>query len=135
MDLRAFTDDLQARARDQHEPTTRTVTLATLHAAKGLEWDHVYLVGVSEGLLPISYAKTFEAVDEERRLAYVGVTRAARTLSVSWARGRGRMERSPSRFLREIGSGSLHSVDAAARPAGTNRRAAAPTVSSRRSAS
>ncbi|PTT15648.1 ATP-dependent DNA helicase, partial [Microbacterium sp. HMWF026] len=133
-DLRAFTDDLQARARDQHEPTTRTVTLATLHAAKGLEWDHVYLVGVSEGLLPISYAKTFEAVDEERRLAYVGVTRAARTLSVSWARGRGRMERSPSRFLREIGSGSLRSADAAPRPAGTNRRAGAASGSSTRSA-
>jgi DNA helicase-2/ATP-dependent DNA helicase PcrA len=133
-DLRAFTDDLQARARDQHEPTTRTVTLATLHAAKGLEWDHVYLVGVSEGLLPISYAKTFEAVDEERRLAYVGVTRAARTLSVSWARGRGRMERSPSRFLREIGTGTLRSADATPMPAGTNRRAGAATSSSTRSA-
>ncbi|WP_150957559.1 ATP-dependent helicase [Microbacterium testaceum] len=131
-DLRAFTDDLQARARDHHEPTTRTVTLATLHAAKGLEWDHVYLVGVSEGLLPISYATTFEAVDEERRLAYVGVTRAARTLSVSWARGRGRMERSPSRFLREIGSGSLRSADAGSRPAGTNRRAGAATSLSTR---
>ncbi|MDF2920197.1 MAG: superfamily and helicase, partial [Microbacterium sp.] len=64
-DLRSFTDDLQARARDQHEPATRTVTLSTLHAAKGLEWDHVFLIGVSEGLLPISYATTFEAVDEE----------------------------------------------------------------------
>ncbi len=115
-DLRSFTDDLQARAKDQHEPATRTVTLATLHAAKGLEWDHVHLVGVSEGLLPISYAQTFEAVDEERRLAYVGVTRAARTLSVSWSRGRGRSERTPSRFLREIGSGSLRSADAFARP-------------------
>ncbi|MDQ1137050.1 superfamily I DNA/RNA helicase [Microbacterium sp. SORGH_AS 1204] len=133
-DLRAFTDDLQARARDQHEPTTRTVTLATLHAAKGLEWDHVYLVGVSEGLLPISYAKTFEAVDEERRLAYVGVTRAARTLSVSWSRGRGRGERSPSRFLQEIGNGSLRSADASPRPAGTNRRRGAATSSSPRPA-
>ena len=131
--LRAFTDDLQARAKDQHEPATRTVTLATLHAAKGLEWDHVYLIGVSEGLLPISYATTFEAVDEERRLAYVGVTRAARTLSVSWSRGRGRSERSPSRFLREIGSGSLRSADAFARPAGASRRAGAANVSPGRS--
>ncbi len=132
-DLRTFTDDLQARARDQHEPATRTVTLATLHAAKGLEWDHVYLVGVSEGLLPISYAQTFEAVDEERRLAYVGVTRAARTLSVSWSRGRGRSERMPSRFLREIGSGSLRSADAYARPAGASRRAGAGNASAGRS--
>ena len=132
-DLRAFTDDLQARARDQHEPATRTVTLATLHAAKGLEWDHVYLVGVSEGRLPISYAQTFEAVDEERRLAYVGVTRAAQTLSVSWSRGRGRSERMPSRFLREIGSGSLRSADGYARPAGASRRAGAGSASAGRS--
>lgn len=131
-DLRSFTDDLQARARDQHEPATRTVTLATLHAAKGLEWDHVHLVGVSEGLLPISYATTFEAVDEERRLAYVGVTRAARTLSISWSRGRGRSERSPSRFLREIGSGSLRSADVVARTGGTSRRASAGSSSSSR---
>lgn len=124
--LREFTDRLLARAKDQHEPATRTVTLATLHAAKGLEWDHVYLVGVSEGLLPISYATTFEAVDEERRLAYVGITRAARTLSVSWARGSGRTERVPSRFLREIGSGTLHAVDAAASAARGSRRAGAP---------
>jgi DNA helicase II / ATP-dependent DNA helicase PcrA len=112
--LREFTDELQARAKDQHEPTTRTVTLSTLHAAKGLEWDHVHLVGVSEGLLPISYATTFEAVDEERRLAYVGITRAARSLSVSWSRGRGRAQRAPSRFLREIGSRSLRAADASA---------------------
>ncbi|KTR95914.1 ATP-dependent DNA helicase [Microbacterium testaceum] len=124
-DLRSFTDDLQARARDQHEPATRTVTLSTLHAAKGLEWDHVFLIGVSEGLLPISYATTFEAMDEERRLAYVGVTRAARSLSVSWARGRGRADREPSRFLREIGSGSLRSGDGLPRHAGSSRRAGA----------
>ena len=130
-DLRAFTDDLQARARDQHEPATRTVTLSTLHAAKGLEWDHVFLIGVSEGLLPISYATTFEAVDEERRLAYVGVTRAARSLSLSWARGRGRADREPSRFLREIGSGSLRSGDALPRHAGSSRRACAATGTGR----
>jgi DNA helicase-2/ATP-dependent DNA helicase PcrA len=112
--LRAFTDDLVARAKDQHEPATRTVTLATLHAAKGLEWDHVHLVGLSEGLLPISYATTFEDVDEERRLAYVGITRAGRTLSVSWSRGRGRMARTPSRFLQEIGTRTLRAEDAPA---------------------
>ncbi|HYJ50512.1 MAG TPA: ATP-dependent helicase [Microbacterium sp.] len=103
--LRGFTDELQARARSQHEPAMRTVTLATLHAAKGLEWDHVHLLGVAEGLLPISYATTFEQVDEERRLAYVGITRAGRTLTLSWSRGT--RERQPSRFLREIGTGTL----------------------------
>jgi DNA helicase-2/ATP-dependent DNA helicase PcrA len=104
--LRSFSESLMARAKDQHEPAMRTVTLSTLHAAKGLEWPHVHLAGWAEGALPISYATTFEAVDEERRLAYVGVTRAARTLSMSWSRFAGRGERSPSRFLAEIGTTS-----------------------------
>ncbi|WP_309067043.1 ATP-dependent helicase [Microbacterium sp.] len=102
--LREFADALMARAKDQHEPTMQTVTLSTLHAAKGLEWPHVYLSGWAEGALPISYASTFEQVDEERRLAYVGITRAARTLALSWARSAGRGERAPSRFLAEIGT-------------------------------
>ncbi|WP_018188250.1 ATP-dependent helicase [Microbacterium sp. 77mftsu3.1] len=105
--LRGFTDELTARAKAQHEPAMRTVTLATLHAAKGLEWPHVHLMGLSEGLLPISYATTFEQIDEERRLAYVGVTRAARTLSLSWAQRSGNRERQRSRFLQEIGRGTL----------------------------
>lgn len=120
--LRSFTDTLTARAKDQHEPSMRTVTLATLHAAKGLEWDHVHLVGLAEGLLPISYATTFEQVDEERRLAYVGVTRAARTLSLSWARTSGHRERQPSRFLREIGTGTLRAVDGRATSGARSRR-------------
>ncbi|WP_435743758.1 ATP-dependent helicase [Microbacterium sp. PMB16] len=102
--LRTFSDALMARAKDQHEPTMRTVTLSTLHAAKGLEWPHVHLAGWAEGSLPISYATTFEAIDEERRLAYVGVTRAARTLDLSWSRSAGRGERAPSRFLAEMGT-------------------------------
>jgi DNA helicase-2/ATP-dependent DNA helicase PcrA len=123
--LRAFTDELTARAKAHDEPALRTVTLATIHAAKGLEWDHVHLVGLAEGLLPIAYATTFEQVDEERRLAYVGITRAARTLSASWARGV--RERQPSRFLREIGSGSLRAVGASAAPGGASRRAGSPS--------
>jgi DNA helicase-2/ATP-dependent DNA helicase PcrA len=120
--LRAFADDLLARAKDQHEPTRRTITLATLHAAKGLEWDHVHLLGMSEGLLPISYATGFDAIDEERRLAYVGITRAARTLSMSWARMSGSRDRSPSRFLQEIGTGIVRAADARARRvAGSSR--------------
>ncbi|MGX1793818.1 ATP-dependent helicase [Microbacterium sp. NPDC055312] len=102
--LRVFADELMARAKDQHEPTLQTVTLSTLHAAKGLEWPHVLLAGWAEGSLPISYATTFENIDEERRLAYVGITRAARTLAVSWSRSAGRGERSASRFLAEIGT-------------------------------
>lgn len=117
--LRAFTDDLAARARAHDEPALSTVTLSTLHAAKGLEWPHVHMVGLAEGLLPISYAQTFDAVDEERRLAYVGITRAARTLSLTWARGS--RERHPSRFLREIGTRILQTERGSAPSAGGNR--------------
>jgi len=127
--LRAFADELTARAKAHDEPAMRTVTLATLHAAKGLEWEHVHLIGVAEGLLPISYATTFEQVDEERRLAYVGITRAGRTLSLSWARGV--RERQPSRFLREIGNGTLRAGGATARAGAASRRAGSPTGSGR----
>lgn len=124
--LRTFSDALMARAKDQHEPTMRTVTLSTLHAAKGLEWPHVHLAGWAEGALPISYATGFEAIDEERRLAYVGVTRAARTLSLSWSRSAGRGERAPSRFLAEMGTtargtGILHETSPNATRAGHRR--------------
>jgi DNA helicase-2/ATP-dependent DNA helicase PcrA len=125
--LRGFTDELQARARAQHEPAMRTVTLATLHAAKGLEWDHVHLLGVAEGLLPISCATTFEQVDEERRLAYVGITRAGRTLSLSWSRGT--RERQPSRFLREIGSGTLRAGGARASSGAVSHRGGSASAS------
>ncbi|MDN3494705.1 ATP-dependent helicase [Planococcus sp. APC 4015] len=125
--LRVFTDDLIARARAQDEPALRTVTLATLHAAKGLEWDHVHLVGFAEGQLPIGYATTFEQIDEERRLAYVGITRAGRTLSLSWARGS--RDRQPSRFLQEIGSGTLRAAGASASSGARGRVAGSPRAS------
>ncbi|WP_106814303.1 ATP-dependent helicase [Microbacterium timonense] len=131
--LRSFTDELTARAKAHDEPALRTVTLATLHAAKGLEWDHVHLIGVAEGLLPISYATTFEQVDEERRLAYVGITRAGRTLSLTWSRGV--RERQPSRFLREIGSGTLREGGASGRSGAGSRRAAPPNASATRGGS
>jgi DNA helicase-2/ATP-dependent DNA helicase PcrA len=104
--FRRFTDELLARQAGQHEPTRSAVTLATLHSAKGLEWDSVHLVGLSEGLVPISYAKSFEQIDEERRLLYVGITRARRRLHLSWT-GTGQFagrtaERQPSRFLAEL---------------------------------
>src|SRR5690554_2977309 len=102
--LREFVEDLYERASAQHEPTMEAVTLATLHSAKGLEWNTVYLVGLSEGLVPIIYAKTFEAIDEERRLLYVGITRARMQLHLSWAQtGQERSAaRAPSRFLEEL---------------------------------
>jgi DNA helicase-2/ATP-dependent DNA helicase PcrA len=102
--FRAFTDDLLDRAAHQHEPALAAVTFATLHSAKGLEWEHVFIVGLSEGLVPISYSRSFEQIDEERRLLYVGITRARTTLGLSWAAsGNGqRGPREPSRFLAEL---------------------------------
>ena len=103
--FRQFTDELMERQAGQHEPTVSAVTLATLHSAKGLEWDVVFLIGLCEGLVPISYAASFEQIDEERRLLYVGITRARRRLALSWAAS-GLQQRSPrvrSRFLAEIG--------------------------------
>lgn len=124
--LRSFTDDLVARAKDQHEPSTRTVTLATLHAAKGLEWPHVYLTGMSEGSLPISYAVGFDAIDEERRLAYVGITRAGRSLSLSWARTSRNRDRQPSRFLQEIGTSIVDARGVGARTSDRSGRSPSP---------
>lgn len=102
--LKQFVTDLLERQAGQHEPTMSAVTLATLHSAKGLEWDSVHIVGLSEGLLPITYAKGLEAIDEERRLFYVGVTRARKRLSLSWAaEGAHRNQiRQASRFLAEL---------------------------------
>lgn len=111
-DLVAELDD---RAAAQHAPTVQGVTLASLHSAKGLEWDAVFLVGLTEGMMPITYAKTDEQIEEERRLLYVGVTRARLHLTLSWALSRspgGRASRRPSRFLKGLrpGSGSLGTV-------------------------
>lgn len=101
--------ELDERANAQHAPTVQGVTLASLHSAKGLEWDVVFLVGVAEGMMPITYAKTDEQIEEERRLLYVGVTRARQHLHVSWALTRapgGRPNRRPSRFLDGLRPGS-----------------------------
>ncbi|MFE7859320.1 ATP-dependent DNA helicase UvrD2 [Streptomyces sp. NPDC057403] len=101
--------ELDERANAQHAPTVQGVTLASMHSAKGLEWDVVFLVGVAEGMMPITYAKTDEQIEEERRLLYVGVTRAREHLHVSWALSRspgGRPNRRPSRFLDGLRPGS-----------------------------
>jgi len=98
--------ELRTRADARHPPVVQGVTLASLHAAKGLEWDAVFLVGLADGTLPISHALAHgpesEAVEEERRLLYVGITRARMHLTLSWALSRnpgGRQSRKPSRFL------------------------------------
>jgi len=101
--------ELRMRADARHPPVVQGVTLASLHAAKGLEWDAVYLVGLVDGTLPISHALAHgpdsERVEEERRLLYVGITRARVHLALSWALARapgGRQSRKPSRFLNGI---------------------------------
>ncbi|WP_406283055.1 ATP-dependent DNA helicase UvrD2 [Embleya sp. NBC_00896] len=107
--LRDFTVELAERANAQHAPTVEGVTLASLHAAKGLEWDAVFLVGLNEGMMPIAYADTAAKIEEERRLLYVGVTRAREHLTLSWALSRtpGGRGRNPSRFLDGLrGTGS-----------------------------
>ena len=101
-DLARFAAELDVRADSQHPPTVEGVTLASLHAAKGLEWDAVFLVGLVEGTVPIQHAEDDAAVEEERRLLYVGVTRAREHLHLSWALSRnagGRKFRRRSRFL------------------------------------
>ncbi|MDP3968031.1 MAG: ATP-dependent DNA helicase UvrD2 [Nocardioides sp.] len=103
--LNSFVDELDRRASEQHAPVAEGVTLATLHAAKGLEWDAVFLCGMQEGSMPIVYAEGPEAIAEERRLLYVGMTRARLRLGVSWSQSRspgGRATRKPSRFLAEV---------------------------------
>jgi DNA helicase II / ATP-dependent DNA helicase PcrA len=99
--LEAFNAELARRAAAQHAPAVEGVTLSSLHAAKGLEWDAVFLVGLAEGTLPTTYARTPEALEEERRLLYVGVTRARHWLwlSCALARSPGGRNRRPSRFL------------------------------------
>jgi DNA helicase-2/ATP-dependent DNA helicase PcrA len=97
--LRGFLREVEDRVTQNNPPTMPVVTLATLHAAKGLEWERVFLMGASEGILPLETGSTGTSdavVSEERRLFYVGMTRAKVDLHISY-RG------SPSRFLRESG--------------------------------
>jgi DNA helicase-2/ATP-dependent DNA helicase PcrA len=99
--LAQFSAELDERKRSQHEPIKAAVTLSTIHAAKGLEWSQVFIVGATEGYLPIGYATTPAEVAEEKRLFYVAVTRAKKKLSISWSKrdnNSGR-DREPSRFL------------------------------------
>jgi len=103
-----FSAELTLRAELGHAPAVEGVTLASMHAAKGLEWDAVFLPGLVEGLVPIVHARTSDALEEERRLLYVAVTRARQHLYLSWSsartpgsRNRG-SARPRSRFLDDV---------------------------------
>ncbi len=101
-DLDRFVDDLDRRASEQHAPAAEGVTLSTFHSAKGLEWDSVFLVGLQDGTVPLVYAQSPAAVEEERRLLYVAMTRARIDLALSWASARHpgqAARRAPSPFL------------------------------------
>lgn len=105
--LAELSRELAARAEARHPPTVQGVTLSSLHAAKGLEWDAVFLVGMVDGSVPISQAINAgdSAIEEERRLLYVGITRAREHLQLSWALARnegGRRSRRRSRFLADL---------------------------------
>jgi len=124
--LSDLAEELDRRSQAQHAPIADGVTLATMHAAKGLEWEAVFCVGMHEGTVPIVYATTPEAIEEERRLFYVGVTRARTTLHISWAAARSpgaRGTRGPTRFL--DGIRPMDAEEVAGRSAG--RRSAKAT--------
>ena len=99
--IQTFASELEERQRSQHEPTRESITLSTIHAAKGLEYKAVFIIGAVEGYMPISYAKTELQISEEQRLFYVGVTRAKDQLFITWANkdGADDRQRTRSRYL------------------------------------
>jgi DNA helicase-2/ATP-dependent DNA helicase PcrA len=120
-DLAGLVDELDRRAAAQHAPVARGVTLSTIHAAKGLEWQAVIVAGCVEGSLPHAQSLSPQAIAEERRLFYVAITRAKRDLLLTWSRARqpgGRGSRQRSRFLDVL----VADDDGAEAPAASVRR-------------
>lgn len=103
--LADFITYLDHRSEHEFEPQENAVTLASIHAAKGLEWEAVFVVGLSDGLLPITYAQTPALIAEERRLFFVAISRAKSHLRLSWAKSRRNStagHRTQSLFLTEL---------------------------------
>ena len=115
--LGGFLDEisLNQEREEENKDKQKGVTLITLHAAKGLEFPHVYLIGLEEGLLPHDRSKTEGTVDEERRLLYVGITRAMRTLAITHCKDRIKfgsvMPCHPSSFIKELDPQFIEHVD------------------------
>ena len=106
--LETFLEDitLDSDREEEKESAGDAVTLITMHSCKGLEFPHVYIVGLEDGLLPHARSKVEGTLDEERRLLYVGITRAMLTLTISHCGGRKKygqvMPCHPSQFLKEL---------------------------------
>ena len=103
--LAGFSEELAERSAAGDAPTLGALTLTTVHSAKGREWPVVFMIGLAEGQFPISYARSEEQIEEERRLFYVGITRAQRELYLSFAERskEGSSQRQMSRFLEALG--------------------------------
>lgn len=125
--LERLLTELHRRADNRQPPTAKGVTLASIHAAKGLEWDNVYVVGLVEGTLPIRHVfsdnASDDALEEERRLLYVGATRARHQLTLTWGAARrvGGKERKRCRFLDAIDPPAQHKPESASRIASRER--------------
>lgn len=99
-----FFEEVARLTLAQHEPSPSAITLSTIHAAKGLEWDYVFIPGVNESVLPYFMAQTPAAIAEERRLFYVALTRARKEAHISWSSARNGQSLVPSRFVHDIGA-------------------------------
>lgn len=101
-----YIEDYTRRLNEQAKKQSREqegILISTMHGVKGLEYDKVYILNVNEGSIPYKKAVLESALEEERRLFYVGMTRARKQLSLCWLKQQYEKEREPSRFLKEAG--------------------------------